>query len=45
MYIALSFVQCRSILHGTYALPGYFDLLTFNLENITFTMTIMRARN
>ncbi len=36
--IALSYFQSRSILHGTCALSGYFDLLTFSLENMTFTL-------
>ncbi len=39
--ISISYFQDRSILHGTFAVVGYFDLLIFSLENMTFTLKFM----
>ncbi len=36
----VSYFQGRLIVHGTCALPGYFNHLTFSLENMTFTLNI-----
>ncbi len=37
----VSYFQSRTILQGTYALLGDLDLLTFSLENMTFTMKLL----
>ncbi len=37
--IDVSYFRGRSILHGTCAMSGYFDFLTFSPENMTFTLT------
>ncbi len=36
-----SYFQIRSIWHEICALPGYFELLTFSLENMTFTLNVL----
>ncbi len=38
--IAVSYFQDKSILYTTCTLSDYFDLLSFHLENMTFTLTL-----
>ncbi len=43
--ITVSYFQARSICHGTCTLSGYCDLLTFSLENMTFTLKFCSGHN